>query len=119
MEHCLNQLSSGITAENLLQQLINGLTLGSIYALIALGYSMVYGVLELINFAHGDVFMIGTFIIYGVVGLAHVGPGTDAPLLLAVLLLGTLMAMVGCALLGFAIEKIAYRPLRNAPGWRR
>jgi branched-chain amino acid transport system permease protein len=115
MEHCLNQLTSGLTVETILQQLINGLARGSIYALIALGYSMVYGVLELINFAHGDVFMVGTFIIFAVVGLAHVGPGTDAPLLLAVLLLGTLAAMAGCAGLGYAIEKIAYRPLRNAP----
>ena len=115
MQHCFDLLTSGITPEGLLQQLINGIALGSIYALIALGYSMVYGVLELINFAHGDVFMIGTFIIFGVVQATHAGPETSFPLLLAVLLLGTVLAMVGCAVLGFAIEKIAYRPLRNAP----
>ena len=76
---------------------------------------MVYGVLELINFAHGDVFMIGTFIIFGVVGVFNVGPDTGLPVVVGVPLLGTLAAMVGCAILGFAIEKIAYRPLRNAP----
>ncbi|MEA2647294.1 MAG: branched-chain amino acid transport system permease protein [Chloroflexota bacterium] len=115
MEHCFDLLTSGITPEGVLQQLINGIALGSIYALIALGYSMVYGVLELINFAHGDVFMIGTFIIFGVVQATHAGPEMTFPLLLAVLLLGTVLAMVACAALGFAIEKIAYRPLRNAP----
>ncbi|HEY8740162.1 MAG TPA: branched-chain amino acid ABC transporter permease [Candidatus Dormibacteraeota bacterium] len=115
MQHCVDLLTSGITPEGLLQQLINGIALGSIYALIALGYSMVYGVLELINFAHGDVFMIGTFTIYGVVQVTHTGPSTSLPLLLAVLLLGTLVAMAVCALLGFSIERVAYRRLRNAP----
>jgi branched-chain amino acid transport system permease protein len=115
MEHCLSQLGSGVTPDALLQQLINGLARGSIYALIALGYSMVYGVLELINFAHGDVFMVGTFVIFAVVGLAHVDGSTSLVLVIPVLLVATLAAMVMCAALGFAIEKIAYRPLRNAP----
>ena len=115
MEHCLSQLTAGLSPESLLQQLINGLALGSIYALLALGYSMVYGVLELINFAHGDVFMVGTFVIFGVINLAHAGPGTSLVILLPVLLLATLVAMAACSILGFTIEKVAYRPLRNAP----
>jgi len=115
VEHCLNQLTAGLTLDSLLQQLINGLALGSIYALIALGYSMVYGVLELINFAHGDVFMVGTFVIFGVVNLFHAGPETPFVILLPVLLLATIAAMVSCSIIGFTIEKVAYRPLRNAP----
>jgi branched-chain amino acid transport system permease protein len=115
VEHCLNQLTSGLSLDSLLQQLINGLALGSIYALIALGYSMVYGVLELINFAHGDVFMIGTFVIFGVINVFNAGPGTSLVILLPVLLLATVVAMAACSILGFTIEKVAYRPLRNAP----
>jgi branched-chain amino acid transport system permease protein len=93
-----------------LQQLLNGLFLGSIYALIALGYTMVYGVLRLINFAHGDIFMVGAFLGYFVLsweGLA------SAPPWLA-LLAALLAAMAGCALLGVGIERTAYRPLRTA-----
>ncbi|HVH62798.1 MAG TPA: branched-chain amino acid ABC transporter permease [Candidatus Dormibacteraeota bacterium] len=115
MENCLNHLTSGVTFDGLLQQLINGLSLGSIYALIALGYSMVYGVLELINFAHGDVFMIGTFIVLGVTNLFGLTDQTPFWIVGPVLLLGMVVAMVVCATLGFTIEKVAYRPLRGAP----
>ncbi|HHY11812.1 MAG TPA: branched-chain amino acid ABC transporter permease [Firmicutes bacterium] len=88
----------------LLQQVVNGLTLGSTYALIALGYTMVYGVLRLINFAHGEVYMIGAF-----TGLmASQIPGLPFPAAL-------LIAMAGAAVVGVAIERIAYRPLRKAP----
>jgi branched-chain amino acid transport system permease protein len=90
----------------LLQQLINGLALGAIYALIALGYTMVYGVLRFINFAHSDVFMIGAF---SGLFLAKALPGNSA--LIGVLVL--LGAMGICALLGMVIEKLAYRPLRG------
>ncbi|HEY8836170.1 MAG TPA: branched-chain amino acid ABC transporter permease [Dehalococcoidia bacterium] len=114
MQNCLNLLSSGLTPEGILQQLINGLTLGSIYALIALGYSMVYGVLELINFAHGDVFMVGTFVILGVTDRFNL-TGASLTLIVPVLLVAMIAAMALCAALGFAIEKIAYRPLRRAP----
>ncbi len=87
-----------------LQQLLNALQLGSIYALIALGYTMVYGILTMINFAHGDVFMIGAFFCF----LAAVYLGLPfAPALL--------LTVVGTALLGVAIERLAYKPLRNAP----
>ena len=96
------------------QQLINGLTLGSVYALIALGYSMVYGILQLLNFAHGDVYMVGAFIGFGV--LTALLPFVEAGLLPAVvILLMLLAAMLGCGLLGISIEWFAYRPLRNSP----
>ncbi|MGD6816432.1 branched-chain amino acid ABC transporter permease [Metabacillus sp. 84] len=85
------------------QQLINGISLGSIYALIALGYTMVYGIVKLINFAHGDVFMVGAFVgFYSITVL-------KLPFLPALLL-----AMTVCALFGMMIERIAYKPLRNA-----
>jgi branched-chain amino acid transport system permease protein len=96
------------------QQLFNGLSLGSIYALIALGYTMIYGILRFINFAHGDVFMIGAFSGYYlaiVFGFSSASGG--ASLALAFLIL--ICAMVICALLGFTIEKLAYKPLRNSP----
>ncbi len=96
------------------QQIINGLTLGAVYALIALGYSMVYGVLQMLNFAHGDVYMIGAFIGYGVmVALIPEGAPLITPVFIIILML--LVAMLGCGLLGVAIEQFAYRPLRNSP----
>ncbi len=95
------------------QQLINGLVLGSIYALVALGYTMVYGILELINFAHGEVTMIGAMVALAVIG-ALMGSALDLPGLMVVLA-GLLVAIPACMLLGFTIEKVAYRPLRRAP----
>jgi branched-chain amino acid transport system permease protein len=99
----------------LLQQILNGLSLGSIYALIALGYTMVYGILKLINFAHGEVFMIGAYTGYYVsLGLGVQGhSGADFPLHLALFVL--LVAMAASAVLGMAIEAFAYRPVRSAP----
>jgi branched-chain amino acid transport system permease protein len=94
--------------------LVNGVTLGSVYALIALGYSMVYGILKLLNFAHGDVYMIGAFIGYGVL-TALGGPLDPSVPLFALLGAMALVAMVGCGALGVVIERFAYRPLRNAP----
>jgi branched-chain amino acid transport system permease protein len=92
-----------------LQQTINGLAWGSIYALIALGYTMVYGVLRLINFAHGDVYMIGAMTGYYVAQwMMRTFNKTSFALVM-------LMAMAACALLGYLIERIAYRPLRNSP----
>ena len=94
-----------------IQQIINGLVLGSVYALVALGYTMVYGIINLINFAHGDVLMVGALTSWTVVTLlADSGlPGW------ALLLISLAAAVVVCAVLNFTIEKIAYRPLRNAP----
>lgn len=96
-----------------LQQLINGIVLGSVYALVALGYTMVYGILELINFAHGEVAMIGAMVSLAVIS-ALLGLGLALPPLL-IILLGLLAAILVCMALGFTIERIAYRPLRNAP----
>jgi branched-chain amino acid transport system permease protein len=87
-----------------LQQLINGLQLGAVYALIALGYTMVYGIVRLINFAHGDVFMVGAYLGFFAIARFHL------PFPVAIVI-----AMAGCALLGMLIEKAAYKPLRNAP----
>ena len=95
------------------QQLVNGLVLGSIYALVALGYTMVYGILELINFAHGEVTMIGAMVALSVIGVL-VGASPDLPGLLVVVA-GLLVAIPACMALAFAIEKVAYRPLRKAP----
>ena len=91
-----------------LQQLLNGLSLGAIYALIALGYTMVYGVLRFINFAHSDVFMVGAFIGYFAGRIVPEGTLWGGLVVL-------LAAMAGCAVLGMLIERLAYRPLRGAP----
>ena len=96
-----------------LQQLINGLSLGSIYALIALGYTMVYGVLRFINFAHGDVFMVGAFA--GLYFNRWLKPYLVGLPELASALIILLSAMLACAALGIVIEKLAYKPLRNRP----
>jgi branched-chain amino acid transport system permease protein len=96
-----------------LQQLVNGLELGSLYALIALGYTLIYGILELLNFAHGDVFMVGAFLAAGVAGLLVHNEVAAVPAGLAVALM-MVVAMGGAGLLGVGIERVAYRPLRNA-----
>jgi branched-chain amino acid transport system permease protein len=97
-----------------LQLTVNGIILGSIYALIALGYSMVYGILKLLNFAHGDVYMIGSFIGFGILTLLGGSLSPDIPVAALVLCM-FLVAMVGAGVLGVVIERFAYRPLRNAP----
>lgn len=97
----------------LLQQLVNGLVVGSIYALIALGYTMVYGILGLINFAHGEVVMIGAMVTISCLNLLlGLDTGLPGPLLVVASLL---LAVPLCAALGFTIERVAYRPLRSAP----
>jgi branched-chain amino acid transport system permease protein len=96
----------------LLQHLVDGVSLGAIYALIALGYTMVYGVLQLINFAHGDVFMLGAMI--GWYASARWTSEARSPSVLGALAV-TLFSMVLCGLVGFCIERLAYRPLRRSP----
>jgi branched-chain amino acid transport system permease protein len=96
-----------------IQQIINGLTLGSVYAVVALGYTMVYGIIQLINFAHGDVVMVGAMTAFTVIStLLQANTGLSPWMILAI---GTLLAIPLCMLLSYLIEKIAYRPLRNAP----
>jgi len=96
-----------------LQQVINGLTLGSVYAVVALGYTMVYGIIQLINFAHGEVVMIGAMVAYSVI-TALVGAGVPLPPTLIVLA-AVLVAVPVCSTIGFTMERAAYRPLRRAP----
>jgi branched-chain amino acid transport system permease protein len=99
--------------QTLLQNLLNGIAAGSIYALIALGYTMVYGILKLINFAHGDIFMIGSFVGFYVGGaLTKASGGNASPVNAAIVMI---LSMLICGLLGYLNERIAYRPLRNAP----
>ncbi|MBR6267086.1 MAG: branched-chain amino acid ABC transporter permease, partial [Selenomonadaceae bacterium] len=90
--------------QQLVQQLINGISLGSIYALIALGYTMIYGIIKLINFAHGDIYMVGAYIGFFAISQAQL------PILPALLI-----SMLITALLGMGVEKLAYKPLRHAP----
>lgn len=97
--------------EILLQQLINGLVQGSVYALVALGYTMVYGILGLINFAHGEVVMVGAMLSLSALGALL---GMDVSPVLA-LPISVVLAIVGCMALGYSIERVAYRPLRHAP----
>jgi branched-chain amino acid transport system permease protein len=101
--------------QTLLQNLLNGIAAGSIYALIALGYTMVYGILKLINFAHGDVFMIGSFVGFyaGNAITARIAPEQAGSPVYAALIM--LLSMLICGLLGYLNERVAYRPLRNAP----
>lgn len=96
------------------QTLLNGLTLGSVYALIALGYSMVYGILKLLNFAHGDIYMIGAYLGYGVLLLLNTPQGLLVPAALVIVLM-LAAAMAGAGLISVAVERFAYRPLRHAP----
>jgi branched-chain amino acid transport system permease protein len=99
--------------DTFIQQLINGLVLGAIYALVALGYTMVYGILGLINFAHGEVVMIGAMVALTVIhALVASGVPLPGP---AIAALGLLVAIAACMLLGYAVERVAYRPLRGQP----
>ncbi|MCF8149369.1 MAG: branched-chain amino acid ABC transporter permease [Burkholderiaceae bacterium] len=94
-----------------LQQIINGLTTGSVYAVVALGYTMVYGIIQLINFAHGEVVMIGAMVAFTVI-TSLAGGTLPAPV---ILLAGVLAAVPTCMVIGYTLERAAYRPLRHAP----
>ena len=96
-----------------LQQIVNGLTLGSVYAVVALGYTMVYGIIQLINFAHGEVVMIGAMTAFSVIN-AISGAHTGLPPL-AIVAAGVLVAVPVCMAVGYSLERVAYRPLRTAP----
>jgi branched-chain amino acid transport system permease protein len=99
--------------DTFIQQIINGLVLGSMYALVALGYTMVYGIIGLINFAHGEVLMVGALTSWTIIGLMKDAmPGTPG---YVVLFVSLIIACVVAATLNFVIEKVAYRPLRNSP----
>jgi branched-chain amino acid transport system permease protein len=97
-------------------QFINALTIGGVYALIALGYTMVYGIIELINFAHGEIFMVGSFVCWWLLTtLGFTGAITDPLVLIPVLILTFVVSMGVMGVVGVVIERLAYRPLRNAP----
>ncbi len=98
------------------EQFINAVTIGAIYALIALGYTMVYGIIELINFAHGEIFMCGSFVSWWLLTTLGFSGAINDPILLAgVLILAFIIAMIVMGIVGVVIERLAYRPLRNAP----
>ncbi len=97
--------------DTFLQQLINGLTLGCVYAVVALGYTMVYGIIQLINFAHGEVVMIGAMVAYSVITM--LAPTGMPPVL--IVLIAVLAAIPVCMAIGYTMERVAYRPLRKAP----
>ena len=107
-------LIASAATEKFIALTVDGLTLGSVYALIALGYTLVYGVLKLLNFAHGDVVMIGSYIGFGMLQLLGGSNDLVIPWVLALIVI-TVTSMAGCAVLGVAIERFAYRPLRDAP----
>ena len=94
-----------------IQQLINGVTLGAVYAMVALGYTMVFGIIQLINVAHGEVVMVGAMVAFTVINALA---GSDLPPV-AIVLIATACSVPACMLLGFAMERVAYRPLRTAP----
>ncbi|QNP48837.1 high-affinity branched-chain amino acid ABC transporter permease LivH [Diaphorobacter aerolatus] len=96
----------------LIQQLFNGLSLGAIYALIAIGYTMVYGIIGMINFAHGDIYMIGAYV--GLVTLSAVGTTSGLPIWFIIALM-LVVAVVITGVYGFAVEQVAYKPLRSSP----
>ena len=102
-----------------LNYLINGISLGSIYAIIALGYTMVYGIAKMLNFAHGDVIMVGAYIcFFSMNGLSSLfAPGSLAALVVPALA-GTVLAMVVCTVLGITIERLATSPCGRPPPWR-
>jgi len=99
--------------DTFVQQLINGLTLGAVYAMVALGYTMVYGIVQLINFAHGEVVMIGAMVALSVIAGLSAGGGAMPPVVIVLAAMGA--AILACMSVGFLLERIAYRPLRGAP----
>ena len=97
--------------DTFLQQVVNGLTLGCVYAVVALGYTMVYGIIQLINFAHGEIVMIGCMVAFSVI--VALAPTGMPPL--AIVAIGTAAAIPVCMAVNYVVERVAYRPLRNAP----
>jgi branched-chain amino acid transport system permease protein len=111
----ISDLASGDSLARLGTNLFQGLSNGAIWALIALGYTLVYGIIELINFAHGDLFMLGSFVSFGFFGTIGLSLATGTLGLVLGLIVTLLLAMVACGTLNVMIERVAYRPLRNAP----
>jgi branched-chain amino acid transport system permease protein len=110
-----NDVASGHGLSHIIENLKDGVSNGAIWALVAIGYTLVYGIIELINFAHGDVFMIGSFVSFGMWGTLGVTIGTGTLGVVGGLIVAGLIAMVACGTLNVMIERVAYRPLRGAP----
>lgn len=113
--HLLTMADAASSVSFFFEQVENGIASGAIFALVALGYTMVYGIIELINFAHGDVFMVGTVVSLTIVQALRLNSALGVLPLIGVLVLLFIAAMASCALLNVAIERVAYRPLRRAP----
>ncbi|HVF77865.1 MAG TPA: branched-chain amino acid ABC transporter permease [Solirubrobacteraceae bacterium] len=111
----ISDLATDGNLTDLGNNLVLGLSNGAIIALIALGYTLVYGIIELINFAHGEVFMIGSFVAFGLWGTFGLTEGMAVPGMIAGLLIAMVIAMIVCGALNVMIERVAYKPLRNAP----
>jgi branched-chain amino acid transport system permease protein len=111
----IHDVASKGSLTDLGNNLVLGVSNGAIIALIALGYTLVYGIIELINFAHGEVFMIGSFVAFGLWGAFGLSEGMSVPGMIIGLLAALLAAMIVCGLLNVMIERVAYKPLRNAP----
>lgn len=114
-QHIFNLSLGALNFSTLPEQLVNGIFLGAIYALIALGYTMVYGVLRLINFAHGEVYMLGAYVAYFIANGFGYGPGSTKTPTVMTLLVMILASMIVCSIVGVIIERFAYRPMRNHP----
>jgi branched-chain amino acid transport system permease protein len=111
----IHDWSTEHTLTHLFENLKDGISNGAIWALVAIGYTLVYGIIELINFAHGDVFMIGSFVSFSIWSTLGVGLATSTLGVVGGLIVAGVVAMIACAMLNTMIERVAYRPLRNAP----
>src|SRR3954471_23217277 len=111
----IKDLAAGESLARLAENLKDGISNGAIWALVALGYTLVYGIIELINFAHGDVFMLGSFVSAGLWGTLGLTLSTGTLGLVGGLVVTLIVAMIACGSLNAMIERVAYRPLRNAP----
>jgi branched-chain amino acid transport system permease protein len=111
----IHDIQADHSLSHIAENLKDGISNGAIWALVAIGYTLVYGIIELINFAHGEVFMIGSFVSFSVWSTLGVGLATSGVGIFGGLIVAGLVAMVGCGVLNVMIERVAYRPLRNAP----
>ena len=111
----IHDIQADHSLTHIVENLKDGVSNGAIWALVAIGYTLVYGIIELINFAHGEVFMIGSFVSFGIWSTLGVGLATSGIGILGGLIVAGLVAMVACGVLNVMMERVAYRPLRNAP----
>ena len=113
--YAISDVAAGDGLTRIAENLVSGVSNGAIWALVALGYTLVYGIIELINFAHGEIFMIGSFVSFGLYGTFGLGLQTGTVGLVLGLFACLVIAMIACGVLNVMVERVAYRPLRNAP----